>query len=163
MQPIRTPCQRLAWAIALAAVGFAFPSSAFSLPPPGKRVGFSKHGGDWVQGKCASRNKQSPIDLNEIFKPPSADFHYMYSEVTGEQIEVNNDGRMLSATLVGGGLSRTVASPLTSRVHLHGSILRASTSSRSRSILCVGSIFLLRFSLCINQRTSTLKVQALRL
>lgn len=107
MQPIRTPCQRLAWAIALAAVGFAFPSSAFSLPPPGKRVDFSKHGGDWVQGNCASRAKQSPIDLNEIFKPPSADFHYMYSEVTGEQIEVSNDGRMLSATLVGGGLSRT--------------------------------------------------------
>jgi carbonic anhydrase len=69
------------------------------------RVNFDKHGSDWVQGNCASRKKQSPIDLNEIFKPPQAEFQYQYSEVSGREVEISNDGRMLSASLVNGSLA----------------------------------------------------------
>jgi len=105
MQPIGTPCQRMAWVVALATASFLCPSWAFALPPPGMRVSFDKHGSDWAQGNCASRKKQSPIDLNEMFKPPGADFQYKYDDVLGRDVEITNDGRMLSATLMNGSFS----------------------------------------------------------
>jgi hypothetical protein len=90
---------RLAWALILAAATFMNPS--WSLAPPGKRVSFAKHGSDWVQGNCGSRAKQSPIDLNEIYKPPGREFQYKYTDVPwGDVMKINNDGRMIDATLI---------------------------------------------------------------
>lgn len=105
MQPVGTPSGQLVWILVLAAAGVVSPSLARA--PPGGRVDFFKHGSDWVQGNCASRKRQSPIDLNEIFKPPSAEFHYKYEEVLGGQIEIVNDGRVISATLANQSISRT--------------------------------------------------------
>lgn len=105
MQPLGTPCQRLAWAAALAVAAFIDPS--WALAPAGMRVDFAKHGSDWVQGNCASRKKQSPIDLNELFKPPGGTFQYNYDEVSGRNISFTNDGRMLSATLANGSFGET--------------------------------------------------------
>jgi len=100
MQPLGTLCQRLALAVAFATTAFITPS--WALPPAGMRVDFAKHGSDWVQGSCASRQKQSPIDLNEMFKPPSGIFQYNYADVTGRDVEISNDGRMLSTNLLNG-------------------------------------------------------------
>lgn len=69
-------------------------------------VDFSKHGGNWVEGNCASRERQSPIDLNELFKPPQGTFNFKYAELPpGKNITITNDGRVISASLQDGSLS----------------------------------------------------------
>jgi len=97
MQLLGTP---LARAVALAALLV----SSWALAPPGMAVDFSRHGSDWAQGNCAARGRQSPIDLNELFKPPSSTFEYRYAEVSGRDVNISNDGRMISAKLAGGSL-----------------------------------------------------------
>lgn len=108
MQPSGICYQWLACALYAASSAFLPVSLAAvtRLPPAGKRVSFAKHGGDWVQGTCASRKKQSPIDLNELFKPPGGTFMYKYDEVREGEVAVSNDGRFISASLSNGSLAQ---------------------------------------------------------
>jgi len=62
---------------------------------------YSKHGTDWTAGSCASRARQSPINL-----PPTAPvvgtFTYKYNPII-EPFEVMNNGHAFSADLAGMG------------------------------------------------------------
>lgn len=70
------------------------------LPDPENRVSFARHGGDWTQGNCGSRNLQSPITLNELYVPATGDFSYFYRDFT-DSFNFYNDGRTLWADLAG--------------------------------------------------------------
>mmetsp|Transcript_13356 Transcript_13356/g.26244 ORF Transcript_13356/g.26244 Transcript_13356/m.26244 type:complete len:502 (-) Transcript_13356:90-1595(-) len=73
------------------------------LPEANFRVSFSKHGSDWSQGKCSSRAMQSPVNLNELYKPIVGSFLYFYANVHSQNITVVNDGRTLSVSTIGQG------------------------------------------------------------
>jgi carbonic anhydrase len=73
------------------------------VPDATMRVSFSKHGSDWSQGKCSSRAMQSPVNLNELYKPIVGSFLYFYANVHSQNITVVNDGRTLSVNTLGQG------------------------------------------------------------
>jgi carbonic anhydrase len=69
---------------------------------------YAKHGEDWVMGQCASRARQSPIDLSFVESPSSSKFSISYNTLT-EPFELINNGHSFSADLRGlglGGVSR---------------------------------------------------------
>mmetsp|Transcript_45394 Transcript_45394/g.82975 ORF Transcript_45394/g.82975 Transcript_45394/m.82975 type:complete len:491 (-) Transcript_45394:40-1512(-) len=59
-------------------------------------------GQDWAQGSCASRSRQSPVDLLLSSASPSAQFLYMYTPLQS-QFTIYNNGHTISADLVGLG------------------------------------------------------------
>jgi carbonic anhydrase len=62
---------------------------------------YSKHGQDWVSGSCASRSRQSPINLTaEDLLTSSGMFQYKYLPMM-EPVEVINNGHTLSIDLTG--------------------------------------------------------------
>jgi len=71
------------------------------IPDPLNRVSFARHGGDWTQGNCASRNLQSPIVINELYLPASGDFSFWYRDFKDESFQFYNDGRSLFADFAG--------------------------------------------------------------
>jgi len=73
------------------------------VPEPTMRVSFSKHGSDWSQGKCSSRQLQSPVNLNELYKPVVGEFLFFYNNITSQSVTVKNDGRTLSVNTLGQG------------------------------------------------------------
>lgn len=72
--------------------------------PAGDRVDFSQHGGDWMKGQCAKRDRQSPIDLFELFRPPLGEFSYFYMDVHSQPMVLENDGRTISWDCTGQGI-----------------------------------------------------------
>lgn len=84
------------------------PPPADLLPDPTLRVSFQQHGADWNQGNCASRRLQSPININELYVPPTNTFSFAYRAVNNERFDLSNDGRVITADVSGlrlGGLS----------------------------------------------------------
>lgn len=73
------------------------------LPPATLRVSFAKHGSDWSQGGCSARGMQSPVNLNDLFKPTAGSFSYFYADVHSQNIIVKNDGRTISVETTGEG------------------------------------------------------------
>jgi len=71
------------------------------LPDPSLRVSFDQHGGDWTQGNCGSRNLQSPININELYVPPTGGFEYRYRTLRYESFKLYNDGRAIYADMQG--------------------------------------------------------------
>mmetsp|Transcript_57362 Transcript_57362/g.134491 ORF Transcript_57362/g.134491 Transcript_57362/m.134491 type:complete len:503 (-) Transcript_57362:38-1546(-) len=64
-------------------------------------------GQDWVQGSCASRSRQSPVDLTLSSASPTAQFLYLYTPLQS-QFAIYNNGHTISADLAGlggGGIS----------------------------------------------------------
>lgn len=62
---------------------------------------YSKHGQDWAAGNCASRSRQSPIDLPTA-AAVTGTFAYKYSPIV-EPFEFMNNGHAFSAELAGLG------------------------------------------------------------
>jgi len=62
---------------------------------------YSKHGTDWAAGSCASRARQSPINLPPM-APVVGTFTYKYNPII-EPFEVMNNGHAYSADLAGMG------------------------------------------------------------
>jgi len=62
---------------------------------------YSKHGTDWTAGSCASRARQSPINLPPM-APVVGTFTYKYNPII-EPFEVMNNGHAYSADLAGMG------------------------------------------------------------
>lgn len=88
-------------------------SATRKLPPPDERVSFSTHGSDWAQGGCSSRGEQSPVNLNEIYRPIDNTFSFFYANVHSQAVTLRNDGRTISIDVTGqgfGGLSMPFAS-----------------------------------------------------
>jgi carbonic anhydrase len=80
---------RLRSSVAVGAGGFAFD--------------YSKHGVDWIQGVCGSRERQSPINFNIFQVPePTAKLQYRYGMVKSS-FELMNNGHSLSADFSGLG------------------------------------------------------------
>jgi len=71
------------------------------IPDPLNRVSFARHGGDWTQGSCGSRNLQSPITINELYVPATGDFSFWYRDFKDESFNFFNDGRSLFADFAG--------------------------------------------------------------
>lgn len=61
------------------------------------------HGGqDWVIGACASRQRQSPINFDDLMSPPTGKLSYTYSTITSP-VEVANNGHTFAANGAGLG------------------------------------------------------------
>merc|ERR1719456_1881137 len=58
---------------------------------------YQHHGEDWVQGRCASRDRQSPIDFPEMGLPadPRDPMIYHYPNIS-DPIEIQSDGHALN-------------------------------------------------------------------
>mmetsp|Transcript_89722 Transcript_89722/g.155289 ORF Transcript_89722/g.155289 Transcript_89722/m.155289 type:complete len:455 (+) Transcript_89722:147-1511(+) len=67
----------------------------------GLEYDYSHHGQDWRIGACASRDRQSPIDLPASASDNGA-FSYQYSTLT-RPFELQNNGHTLAADLAGQG------------------------------------------------------------
>lgn len=67
---------------------------------------YSTHGQNWMQGQCASRQRQSPIDIpihsSSIPTHPVGVLAYDYQEITSAFTLMNN-GHLFSADLASGG------------------------------------------------------------
>jgi len=70
-------------------------------PPP--VADFSQHGGDWTNGNCPSRGRQSPIDFDALFVKPSGKFKFFYNDVHTQQIVIANDGNTVHLDTTGQG------------------------------------------------------------
>eukprot|EP00405_Crypthecodinium_cohnii_P031050 CAMPEP_0206502828 /NCGR_PEP_ID=MMETSP0324_2-20121206/54272_1 /ASSEMBLY_ACC=CAM_ASM_000836 /TAXON_ID=2866 /ORGANISM="Crypthecodinium cohnii, Strain Seligo" /LENGTH=707 /DNA_ID=CAMNT_0053991181 /DNA_START=109 /DNA_END=2230 /DNA_ORIENTATION=- len=88
-------------AVQLGARRAAAADAAAAAGVPEGRVSFAKHGSDWKQGNCASRNMQSPITINELYAPAMGQFFYRYRDFAGGNFTFSNDGRTLYTDLVG--------------------------------------------------------------
>jgi len=62
---------------------------------------YSKHGQDWMAGNCASRSRQSPIDL-PLNVPVGGTFAYKYNPIVSP-FEIMNNGHAFSADFSGEG------------------------------------------------------------
>jgi len=65
---------------------------------------YLNHGQDWVQGSCASRERQSPVNFDDMSFPVSdhRGFYYNY-QVIEKPIKIVNDGLLLLADFVNRG------------------------------------------------------------
>lgn len=63
---------------------------------------YSKHGQEWAAGSCASRSRQSPIDLPEN-GPTVGVFQYKYEPITSP-VDLLNNGHTYSIDLTGLGI-----------------------------------------------------------
>lgn len=63
---------------------------------------YNRHGEDWVQGSCASRARQSPIDFEDYESPATGKLSYSYQEVKSE-FDIGNNGHSISGQLAGKG------------------------------------------------------------
>merc|ERR1719265_1908355 len=63
---------------------------------------YHRHGEDWVQGSCASRSRQSPVDFEDYQSPASGKLSYSYQEVKTE-FDLSNNGHAISGNLAGQG------------------------------------------------------------
>mmetsp|Transcript_13433 Transcript_13433/g.33668 ORF Transcript_13433/g.33668 Transcript_13433/m.33668 type:complete len:444 (+) Transcript_13433:148-1479(+) len=60
---------------------------------------YGKHGQEWDMGSCASREKQSPINLyTKLDEPPYASFLYNY-RATSRPVSLKSDGKVLRLDL----------------------------------------------------------------
>lgn len=61
---------------------------------------YSKHGQEWTQGQCASRIRQSPIDIPQLAmqQVPRAKFLFSYQNIS-DPIMITNTGQTLSASI----------------------------------------------------------------
>jgi len=134
MQITAKPSQGMA--VALLTVIAAAHTAWARLAPASQLVDFSKHGGDWKQDQCGSRFRQSPIDLNEIYRTPSGDFLYLYPEVNQKDVLLKNDGRVILADLAKlGALAGDLYLPLlsgTARFSLSSIVLRSKSEHTLR-------------------------------
>lgn len=62
------------------------------------RYDYSKGGQDWVHGTCASRQRQSPVNLNNDGNAPTGKLYYSYSP-TAASFDVTNTGHTFSASM----------------------------------------------------------------
>eukprot|EP00928_Gymnodinium_smaydae_P079334 TRINITY_DN63298_c0_g1_i1.p1 TRINITY_DN63298_c0_g1~~TRINITY_DN63298_c0_g1_i1.p1 ORF type:complete len:447 (+),score=71.64 TRINITY_DN63298_c0_g1_i1:139-1479(+) len=83
-------------------------TEGISVQPSGNmNADFSLHGGDWRQGSCGSRARQSPVNFNELGLPPDDEFLYEYTANgvnAGATASLSNDGRVISLDLAGKGV-----------------------------------------------------------
>jgi len=63
---------------------------------------YSKHGTDWLQGMCGSRERQSPINFNILDTQPTGKLTYNYQTVQ-TSFELANNGHAFSADFAGLG------------------------------------------------------------
>jgi carbonic anhydrase len=63
---------------------------------------YHRHGEDWVQGSCASRARQSPIDFEDYQSPATGKLSYSYGMVK-EEFDIGNNGHSISGQLAGKG------------------------------------------------------------
>jgi len=63
---------------------------------------YQRHGEDWVQGSCASRARQSPIDFEDYMSPATGKLSYSY-QIVNQEFEIGNNGHSISGQLAGKG------------------------------------------------------------
>jgi len=56
-----------------------------------------------VEGQCASRDRQSPIDFDALFVPADKQFNFFYNDVHTQNITLVNDGNTLHVDATGQG------------------------------------------------------------
>lgn len=86
---------------ALLAVVTANLSQSDAAVVPAQRVDFSKHGSDWSAGSCGSRGLQSPMNFDDLLRPPVGSFAFDYADVHSGTVDLLNDGRTIFADLQG--------------------------------------------------------------
>lgn len=67
---------------------------------------YAKHGQDWVQGSCASRYRQSPVDFEAFWENVPTQGDSLYYKYTSDEtdFEVHNDGHVISVDLANKGI-----------------------------------------------------------
>merc|ERR1719160_2492788 len=69
--------------------------SHLRLPGAPLPFDYSHWGQDWVQGQCGSRERQSPINFDDLTTPPNGgDVHFNY-QLIKEQFPIRNDKQTL--------------------------------------------------------------------
>lgn len=63
---------------------------------------YSKFGQDWVQGMCASRERQSPINFDDLTSPPTGRLSFSY-QLVSSSFEFSNNGHTYAASFAGLG------------------------------------------------------------
>lgn len=67
-----------------------------AVPPPAGPLSFAKHGMDWSDGVCSSRDLQSPINFDDHIKdPPSAYFGYTYPVIKNKTLTLDAEAGTL--------------------------------------------------------------------
>eukprot|EP00927_Polykrikos_kofoidii_P044785 TRINITY_DN38665_c0_g1_i1.p1 TRINITY_DN38665_c0_g1~~TRINITY_DN38665_c0_g1_i1.p1 ORF type:complete len:504 (+),score=70.82 TRINITY_DN38665_c0_g1_i1:67-1512(+) len=112
-------------ALVFVCMGYLGDASRFSSTPTvGQAIfvyDYTNRGQDWSMQQCASRARQSPIDLPHIVPPPTSAFWFRYNLVSSP-VELKNNGRIYSLNLndLGyGGIAHADAWYDLVSVHIH--------------------------------------------
>lgn len=94
---------RALWVFQQAQISYARLSGASQMSAKAPMADFSQHGGDWKNGGCPSRHRQSPIDFDALFVPPAGHFSFFYNDVHTQNITITNDGNTIHLDTTGQG------------------------------------------------------------